>query len=37
MKKFLTFGLAAAGVIWALKKTSKVAPVDTWAGATDRV
>ena len=37
MKKIITLGLAVAGVFWALGKTSKGQPVDTWAAGTDRV
>jgi|EndMetStandDraft_8_1072994.scaffolds.fasta_scaffold6423278_1 hypothetical protein len=37
MKKFIAFGLAAAGVLWALGKRTGETPTDTWSAATDRL
>jgi hypothetical protein len=37
MKKFIAFGIAAAGLVWALGKRSGEGPTDTWSAATDRL
>ena len=37
MKKILALGLAVAGVVWALGRSKKQQPVDTWAAASDQV
>jgi hypothetical protein len=37
MKKFIAFGLTAAGVVWALGRRSGDTPADTWSEATDRL
>lgn len=37
MKKIVALGLAVAGVFWALGKTNKETPVDTWSAGTDRL
>lgn len=37
MKKIVALGLAVAGVFWALGRTKKQAPADTWSAGTDRV
>jgi hypothetical protein len=37
MKKIIALGLAAAGVFWALGKSKKKAPGNTWADASDKV
>ncbi|MCW2825163.1 MAG: hypothetical protein JWQ91_2080 [Aeromicrobium sp.] len=37
MKKILTLGIAAAGVLWALGKAKNDKPADTWAAGTDKL
>jgi hypothetical protein len=37
MKKIIALALAAAGVFWALGRSKKKNPTDTWAAASDKV
>jgi hypothetical protein len=37
MKKIIALGLAAAGVLWVRSRSSKTAPANTWAQASDAV
>ncbi len=37
MKKIITLGLTAGGLLWALGQRRRSAPVNTWAAGTDPV